>query len=318
LLPSIIGFRFAASKSRKFAILALNLGWVPAVFLLIVVFAIVFSIVFAARPPVGIAVGIASISFLSLWIASFVLAVRSKPGLWKKYVGVALCLLIIGPGLRAFVTQPYSIPSSGDSPTLLVGDYILVSKYSYGYTHYSLPFSPQLFSGRIFASDVNRGDVVVFRLPKDDSVSYIKRVVGLPGDHIQMIHGALNINGVPVQRERVTQGCVAHEDIAQPIMCYRETLPNGVSYITHYFTDNGFLDNTEVYTVPPGEYFTMGDNRDNSTDSRVLSAVGYVPFENLIGKAQIIYFSIREGEHAWTLWRWPRSVRWDRIFSVIR
>jgi signal peptidase I len=193
-------------------------------------------------------------------------------------------------------------------PTLLVGDYLFVSKYSYGYTHYSLPLSLDIFSGRIFASQPQRGDVVVFRLPKDDSIDYIKRVVGLPGDHIQVIHGVLNINGVPVKRERVTQDCVAHEDLAQPVMCYRETLPNGVSFITHYFSENGFLDNTEVYTVPAGDYFMMGDNRDNSTDSRVLSAVGYVPLENLVGRAAIVFWSVSE----------DGSVRWPRLFTYVR
>ena len=116
----------------------------------------------------------------------------------------------------------------------------------------------------------------------------------------------------------VTDGCVAHEDVGQPVMCYRETLPDGVTYITHYFSDNGFLDNTEVYQVPPGNYFMMGDNRDNSTDSRVLSAVGYVPFENLIGRAQIIFFSIRDDTAAWEIWDWPWAVRWTRLFTLVR
>jgi signal peptidase I len=203
-------------------------------------------------------------------------------------------------------------------PTLLVGDYLFVSKYSYGYTHYSLPFSPAIFSGRVFGSEPHRGDVVVFRLPRDPSIDYIKRVIGLPGDRIQVLHSVIYINGTPVKRERVMQGCVAHEDVGQPVMCYRETLPNGVSYITHGFTDNGFLDNTEVFHVPPGDYFMMGDNRDNSTDSRVLSAVGYVPFENLIGKAQIVFFSIGDGTSAWEIWDWPWAVRWSRLFTLVR
>jgi len=191
-----------------------------------------------------------------------------------------------------------------------------VSKYSYGYSRYSGLLPPM--TGRILGREPQRGDVVVFRLPRDHSVNYIKRVVGLPGDTIQMIHSVIYINGTPVKRERVTDGCVANEETGQSVMCYRETLPNGVTYITHDFTENGFLDNTEVYRVPPGEFFMMGDNRDNSTDSRVLNAVGYVPFENLIGKAQIIFFSIKGSTYAWEIWRWPWDVRWNRLFHLIR
>jgi signal peptidase I len=243
---------------------------------------------------------------------------RSDGGL-GEVIRVVVHALIIALVIRTFLFQPFNIPSGSMIPTLLVGDYLFVSKYSYGYTHYSLPLSPDLFSGRIPGSWLpQRGDVVVFRLPKDDSIDYIKRLVGLPGDKIQVLHGVLNINGVPVKRERVTEGCVAHEDIAQSVMCYRETLPNGVTYITHDFTDNGFLDNTEIYTVPDGNYFMMGDNRDNSTDSRVQSAVGYVPFENLVGKAQIIFFSIGGGAAAWEIWDWPWEVRWSRLLTLVR
>jgi signal peptidase I len=243
---------------------------------------------------------------------------RSDGGL-AEIIRVVVHALVIALVIRTFLFQPFNIPSGSMIPTLLVGDYLFVSKYSYGYTHYSLPLSPDLFSGRIPGTWLpQRGDVVVFRLPKDTSIDYIKRVVGLPGDKIQVLHGVLNINGVPVKRERVTEGCVAHEDIAQSVMCYRETLPNGVTFITHDFTDNGFLDNTEIYAVPAGNYFMMGDNRDNSTDSRVQSAVGYVPFENLIGKAQIIFFSIGGGAAAWEIWDWPWEVRWSRLFTLVR
>jgi signal peptidase I len=243
---------------------------------------------------------------------------KRKEGGIGETIRVVIHAIIIAVVIRTFLFQPFNIPSGSMIPTLLVGDYLFVSKYSYGYTHYSLPFSPSLFSGRIFGSQPGRGDVVVFRLPKDPSIDYIKRVVGLPGDRIQVLHGVLNINGVAVKRERVMQGCVAHEDVGQPVMCYHETLPNGVSYITHDFTDNGFLDNTEVFQVPPGEYFMMGDNRDNSTDSRVLGAVGYVPFENLIGRAQIIFFSIGGDTSAWEIWDWPWAVRWSRLFTLVR
>src|SRR5215831_5154181 len=190
--------------------------------------------------------------------------------------------LLIAVAIRTFLFQPFNIPSGSMKATLLVGDYLFVSKYSYGYSHYSLPFSPPLFSGRIWASPPARGDVVVFRLPKDDSTDYIKRVIGLPGDRIQMIDGVLNINGEPVKRERIDDFIETEEGTrATRVKRWRETLPNGVTYTTLDLVDSGFYDNTPVYQVPAGHYFMMGDNRDNSTDSRVLSQVGYVPFENI-------------------------------------
>jgi signal peptidase I len=220
---------------------------------------------------------------------------------------------------RTFLFQPFNIPSGSMKETLLVGDYLFVSKFSYGYTHYSLPFSPAVFSGRIWASEPARGDIVVFRLPKDDSIDYIKRVIGLPGDRIQMINGALFINEQPVQRERIEDFVETEGDgPTTRAKRWRETLPNGVSYTTLSLIDNGLYANTSVYLVPPGHYFMMGDNRDNSADSRVLSQVGYVPFENIIGRAQVIFFSVLEGEHAWEVWRWPWVVRWSRLLTMAR
>jgi len=226
---------------------------------------------------------------------------------------------VIALVIRTFLFQPFNIPSCSMKATLLVGDYLFVSKYSYGYSHYSLPLSPPLFSGRLGDfSKPERGDVVVFRLPKDDSTDYIKRVIGLPGDAIQMVDGVLHINGQPVKRERI-------EDFVDPaegrgttqVRRWRETLPNGVSYTTLDLPYNLQSDNTDVYHVPPGNYFMMGDNRHNSTDSR-FPQVGYVPFENIIGRAQLIFFSVQEGERAWELWRWPWTVRWSRLFTLVR
>jgi signal peptidase I len=244
---------------------------------------------------------------------------KRKEGGFAETVRVVVHALIIAAIIRTFLFQPFNIPSGSMKETLLIGDYLFVSKYTYGYSHYSLPYSPPLFSGRIMGSEPKRGDVVVFRLPKDDSVDYIKRVIGLPGDRIQMIRGVLHINEQPVRRERADDFVDTDESgRSARVKRWRETLPNGVSYTTLDLADNGFYDNTEVYTVPAGHFFMMGDNRDNSTDSRVLSQVGYIPFENIVGRAEIIFFSVNDGERAWAVWRWPWSVRWDRLFSIVR
>jgi signal peptidase I len=240
---------------------------------------------------------------------------RQEGGL-AETARVIVQALLIALVFRTLLFQPFSIPSGSMKGTLLVGDYLFVSQFSYGYSHYSLPLSPPLFSGRIMASPPQRGDVVVFRLPKDDSIDYIKRVIGLPGDHIQMIDGLLHINGVPVKRERVAD--FIDDENGAAVRRWRETLPNGVSYDTLDLQDNGPLDSTDEYIVPPAHYFMMGDNRDNSIDSRVPSGVGYVPFENLVGKAQIIFFSIGDGEPAWHIWSWPWAVRWTRLFTLVR
>jgi signal peptidase I len=236
-----------------------------------------------------------------------------------EIVWVIVQALLIAVVFRTFLFQPFNIPSGSMKETLLVGDYLFVSKFSYGYTHYSLPFSPPLFSGRVWGSGPARGDVVVFRLPTDDSVDYIKRVIGLPNDRIQMIGGVLHINGKPVERERVEDFIETDaEGTTTRAKRWRETLPNGVSYTTLNLVENGFYSNTPLYEVPPDHYFMMGDNRDNSQDSRVMSQVGYVPLQNIIGRAQFIFFSVLEGDHAWQLWRWPWSVRWSRLFTLIR
>jgi len=238
---------------------------------------------------------------------------KRKEGGFAETVRVVFHALIIALVIRTFLFQPFNIPSGSMIPTLLVGDYLFVSKYSYGYTHYSFPFSPPFYSGRFLASQPSRGDVVVFRLPKDDSIDYIKRVIGLPGDRIQMIDGVLQINGQPIKHERIDDFVTEENGAVKHIKRYREALPNGVSYTVLALTDKGFLDNTPVYTVPPDRYFVLGDNLDNSTDSRVMSMVGYVPFENLIGRVAIIFYSIDRSSNGA-----EQTVRFERIGTVVR
>jgi signal peptidase I len=245
-------------------------------------------------------------------------AKRNEGGV-GEFIRLLIHAGIIALVIRTFFFQPFNIPSGSMKATLLVGDYLFVSKYTYGFSRYSLPLSPNLFSGRIGAfNKPERGDIVVFRLPKDDSTDYIKRVIGLPGDKIQMIDGVVHINGVPAKRERV-QDFIDEEEGRRTtrVRQWRETLPNAVSYTTLDLPYNLQSDNTEVYEVPPDNYFMMGDNRHNSTDSR-FPQVGFVPFDNFVGRAQLIFFSVHEGERAWEIWRWPFSVRWGRLFTIVR
>lgn len=217
---------------------------------------------------------------------------------------VVVISLWIAVLVRTLLFQPFDIPSGSMSPTILAGDRIFVSKYAYGYTHYSIPLSPRWFSGRIFGSAPARGDLVVFRPPKDTSVDYIKRVVGLPGDRIQVRGGLLFINDTPVQRERLPDFVGADPCGSDPnvrVKRWKETLPNGATYETLDCVDNGFYDNTSVYAVPSGHFFMMGDNRDNSTDSRVLSMFGYIPLENIIGRAEFVYSSRTPGRRGTVL-----------------
>ena len=234
---------------------------------------------------------------------------------WVEVVKTIVYALLIAGVIRSFFFQPFNIPSASMEDTLLVGDYLFVSKYSYGYSRHSFPFGLAYFDGRFWMGSPERGDVVVFKLPSDDSTDYIKRVIGLPGDRIQVLSGVLYINDVPVPKERIEDYVEAVGDYQYRVARYRETLPNGASYVVLDREENSNLDNTEVFVVPEGHYFMMGDNRDNSADSR--AGVGYVPLENLVGKAKIIFFSSDGSARFWQLWKWPFSIRYGRLGALI-
>lgn len=237
-----------------------------------------------------------------------------------ELVSVVIQALLIAVVFRSFLYQPFNIPTASMQHNLMIGDYLLASKFSYGYGKYSFPLGIAPIKGRIFGREPTRGDIVIFRPKPHENENYIKRLIGLPGDHIQMRSGVLFLNGTVVPRERVgTRMDTDSYKSTIEVTLWRETLPNGVSYEVQEISDSGPLDNTGEYVVPAGHYFFMGDNRDRSADSRVLSEVGYVPYSNLVGKAQYRFFSVdyAAGARPWMIWRWTKDVRWSRIFESV-
>ena len=253
---------------------------------------------------------------------------KKDGGLWEtiKTIFVAVLIALV---VRTFAYEPFNIPSGSMKSTLLVGDYLFVSKFAYGYSRYSfdlfgldlVPPSLGDAGGRVLFDEPERGDVVVFKLPSDNATDYIKRIIGLPGDRIQVTNGVLIINGVAVKRERV--GDFVETDAygnIRRVARFMETLPNGRRYEILDADSRGSYDNTDVYVVPEGHYFAMGDNRDNSLDSRVAAnhgGVGFIPAENLVGRAEIIFFSTTGAAAILELWKWPTATRFGRIFNVV-
>jgi signal peptidase I len=230
-----------------------------------------------------------------------------------------LIAILIALVFRSVAYEPFHIPSGSMLSTLYKGDYIFVSKLSYGYSRYSFPLGFDFFDGRVLETAPERGDVVVFRLPANPRIDFIKRVIGLPGDKIQVLNGRLFINGTPVEVTRRGDIEVPNE-LGNPVRMklYEETLPNGKTHIILDETEQGMVDNTPVYVVPEGHYFMMGDNRDNSEDSRFQDAVGFIPAENLIGRAEIVLLSYDTSHPFWKFWEWPEAFRGDRFVKKIR
>ena len=248
---------------------------------------------------------------------------KQKSGGWLESIKTIVYAGLIAIGIRTVAFEPFNIPSGSMIPTLLVGDYLFVSKYSYGYSRHSIPFSHNLFTGRIAGSLPARGDVAVFKLPRDNSTDYIKRIIGLPGDRVQVRAGVLHLNGQPVRRELLGNFTVEGDGPRMVVRQFREILPPQAGIAAHAhlileMSDDQPFDNTQEFVVPAGHVFAMGDNRDNSLDSRAMNAVGFIPVENLVGRAEFIFFSVDGSARIWEVWAWPMAIRWSRLFSAVR
>jgi signal peptidase I len=241
---------------------------------------------------------------------------KKKEGGWAETLRTIIYALLIAFFVRTLAYQPFNIPSGSMIPTLLVGDYLFVSKFSYGYSRYALPLDLGFFSGRIFGSAPERGDIAVFRQPPSNHDDFIKRIVGIPGDRIQMIGGVFHLNGKPVDKRQIEDLVVRdRRGRTRRVPQYVESLPNGPSYtVRESLGDNGPVDNTREFVVPEGQFFAMGDNRDDSNDSRNW---GFIPAENLVGRAEILFFST-DGTAGWLQpWLWPSATRFSRIFNRV-
>jgi signal peptidase I len=228
--------------------------------------------------------------------------------------------LLIALVLRVLLFQPFTIPSASMEPTLLEGDYIIVSKYSYGYSRYSIPLSPPLFKGRLFGRQPERGDIIVFKLPPDNKTDYIKRLIGLPGDHIQVKHGVVFVNNQSIAQMPQGQTSIDLSGFTAKADVVREKMASGRTYLTYSVDPTEPQENTDVFVVPEGDYFFMGDNRDNSLDSRFNQGnggVGFVPAANLEGKAQIILLSWKQGASLFKPWTWVMDAQPQRFFHYL-
>ena len=238
-----------------------------------------------------------------------------------EIVKTVVYALLIALVLRVFLFQPFTIPSASMEPNLLKGDYIIVSKFSYGYSKHSIPFSPPLFKGRVMASDPKRGDIIVFKLPSQPSIDYIKRLIGVPGDRVQVRGGVVYVNGKEITRVNAGPGDPGVCWNGSTVQRFRETNIVGKTYMTYDCGPRGDVDDTGVFMVPEGHYFFMGDNRDNSLDSRVspeAGGVGFVPAENLVGKAQIILLSWGGDASLFKPWAWFMDARLGRFFNILK